>query len=859
MAAFERIPSGLPGLDEAIDNIRLGDNVVWQVSSMEDYLFFVKPFFAQAVKDGRNMIYMHFTGHPVLIHEQEGVQRFDFDPKWGFETFTLAVRRRITEEGKDAFYVFDSLSELQVAWATDLMMGNFFQVTCPYLFEMDTVAYFPIHRGRHSYDAIARIRETTQLLFDVYQDKEHLYLNPLKVWNRYSPSMFLPHQYLKDGSFPSIKDGFEMSQFYNLIDKYAVTAPNQSLDSWERFIAWAKQKYYENGVFSSETKEAFSRNMMSGDEKVLKLLERYFSAEDYFQIQSRMIGTGGIGGKACGMLLARKIVALEAPEAFQFMEAHDSFYVGSDVFYTFIVHNHFWKLRIHQKTKEGYFSAAKSMQEAFQNGRFPEGIRMQFAHMLEYFGQCPLIVRSSSLQEDGFGNAFAGKYESVFCINSGDLDQRISELENAVRIVYASTMDVSALEYRRQRGLEDVDEQMAVLIQRVSGTMYEDFLMPSAAGVGYSYSSYRWSDDMDPNAGMLRLVMGLGTRAVDRTEGDYPRLVSLDNPKSTVLTNSQERHRFSQNYVDMMDYQKRSLATRSVDQVLKQLPDWYKKLVLEHDYETETMFRERGQRREVLFASCQGLVNNQNFTDCMKLVLCELQKAYNYPVDIEFTVNGNKDGAFVFNLLQCRPLQLGTNREQIVVPNFTDEQLIFHVTDSSMGGSRKEKIDHIVYIDSKAYYEYPYKDKSKIARVIGDLNRWFNKENPQSTVMLFVPGRIGTSSPELGVPVAFADIHNFSAVCEVSDSRAGYMPELSYGSHMFQDLVESEIFYTAIFESEKSIFFDRELLETGKNLLPEILPQYEELAHIVFVHDLSDQDVTLYSDMQNRETVLAKT
>lgn len=110
-------------------------------------------------------------------------------PSEGFEAFTMNVRRRIKAEGRDAFYVFDCLSDLQAAWATDLMMGNFFKVTCPYLFELNTVAYFPLLRGQHSFDAVARIQETTQLLLDVYTDSESLYINPLKVWNRYSPNM----------------------------------------------------------------------------------------------------------------------------------------------------------------------------------------------------------------------------------------------------------------------------------------------------------------------------------------------------------------------------------------------------------------------------------------------------------------------------------------------------------------------------------------------------------------------------------------------------------------------------------------------------------------------------------------------
>ena len=83
-------------------------------------------------------------------------------PDAGFEAFTVAIHEEITRQGRDAFYVFDCLSELQSVWYTDLMMGNFFRVTCPYLFELDTVAYFPLIRGRHSFDAVARIRDTTR-------------------------------------------------------------------------------------------------------------------------------------------------------------------------------------------------------------------------------------------------------------------------------------------------------------------------------------------------------------------------------------------------------------------------------------------------------------------------------------------------------------------------------------------------------------------------------------------------------------------------------------------------------------------------------------------------------------------------
>ena len=112
------------------------------------------------------------------------------DSGQGFEAFASQIRRLFTEAGLDAFYVFDSLTFLLDAWHSDLMIGNFFQVTCPYLYELNTIAYFALIRNAHTYDTIARIRETTQLLLELYHIEGNYYVHPLKVWQRYSPTMF---------------------------------------------------------------------------------------------------------------------------------------------------------------------------------------------------------------------------------------------------------------------------------------------------------------------------------------------------------------------------------------------------------------------------------------------------------------------------------------------------------------------------------------------------------------------------------------------------------------------------------------------------------------------------------------------
>lgn len=707
MAAFDKVCSGFPSMDDILDFIRLGDNVVWQVSDVEEFRFFAEPFARQAVRDGRNVIYIRFAQHAPVLKDLSGIKVREFNPDKGFEAFTVAIHEEITLEGRDAFYVFDCLSELQSVWYTDLMMGNFFRVTCPYLFELDTVAYFPLLRGRHSFDAVARIRDTTQLLLDVYSGEKHLYLHPLKVWNRYSDRMFLPHGCRKgSGEFVTVEDGVGMSRYYQTLQRISMDAQDQNYDSYDRFFSMAKMEY-ARGNFSEETENQIIESTMTKDRRLKTLVKQYFKPEDYFMLRDRMIGSGAIGGKACGMLLARKIAATEVAEYPQYNEPHDSFYIGSDVFYTYIVSNGDWRLRIRQRTREGYFSAAGQLQQHLLKGVFPTKIREQFLNVLEYFGQAPFIVRSSSFLEDGFGNAFAGKYESVFCVNQGSPQERLEEFEQAVRTVYASTMDYSALEYRLMRGLEKKDEQMAVLVQRVSGSYYGSYFMPGAAGVGYSHSAYKWYPDMDPEAGMLRIVMGLGTKAVDRTKEDYPRLANLDRPAVTVMTTVEQKHKFSQRYIDVLDCRENKLKEVPLKDLLSVLPLWYKKMVLEHDTEAESRLRQMGRRRDVWFVSCQRLLEQPSFTGLMQNVLKTLERVYGNPVDIEYTVNMDETGDFVVNLLQCRPLYLGQEGEQVELDGLELQKVFFDIKDSSMGASGKRKMDVVVQIDPVCYYEYP--------------------------------------------------------------------------------------------------------------------------------------------------------
>ena len=856
MAAFDRVLSGIPDMDQALDYIRLGDNVVWRVSDLDEFKLFMEPYVEQAVKDHRNIIYFRFASHDPLLEECPEIKTVRIPLSHRFETFTVEIHNVIEKEGFDAFYVFDCLSELQTAWATDLMMGNFFRVTCPFLFILDTVAFFPIIRGKHSFHAINKILDTTQLFLDVYSDQENVYVRPAKVWKRDSETMFLPHIYNRQkGTFRPITDGVRSSRFYQLLSHFQRPGEEQFIDSWDRFFNTARV-LYDNRMDMTDACSTMCRIMMTRDERMREMVMSHFVPEDYFLIRSHMIGTGLIGGKACGMLLARAILRNTVPEIERVLEPHDSFFVGSDVYYTYIVDNGFWDLRIRQRTEEGYFSLAEEFADRLKTGQFSAEMESRFKSILEYYGQDPYIVRSSSILEDGFGNAFAGKYESVFCANRGTLEERLEEFEEAIRIVYASTMSLSALDYRKRRGLDKRDEQMALLIQRVSGSYYGSCYMPCAAGVGYSYSPYKFLADCDPKAGMLRLVMGMGTSAVDRTEGSYPRLVSLDRPEVSSAVTIREKHQYSQRSVEVMDVKEHSLRKLEVKEIKPKLPAYLVKILMEHDYEAENRFRDRGIMRDIRFISCQGLVRKKDLMKKMQTILQAIEREYNYPVDIEYTINLSDDGEYSINLLQCRPLQVFRDVGKIDIPaDISVERILLETTGSSMGLSRSTAVDLIVYVDPAAYYKMPYVDKPKTVDLIRKVN-WEYRGRGKHMVLI-VPGRIGTSSPELGVPAAFADISEFELICEVEDKTVGYNPELSYGSHIFQDLVETGILYTAVFSNEKTKVFAPEKLEQFSDITPAFLSSDKGMPEgIVRIFSTEGKGCELYHDLEKERLVL---
>jgi len=851
------ISTGIKGLDDCITGLRAGDNVVWQIDDIKDYIDLVNPFVRNALKENKKVVYVRFASHKELLKPSGAIKRYELNADAGFESFTTRVNNIITQEGEGAYYVFDCLSELLLAWATDLMIGNFFMVTCPYLYELKTITYFSILRNNHSFKSIARIRETTQVLLDVYHCEGRVYIHPLKVWNRYSPTMFLPHQ-KKDDKFIPITDSVNAVKILSYIREKGRDSAKRNLDYWDRLFLDAEElvkiKAPKEKIKSMVKK--LSSIMVTANKKILSLAIDNFSLEELIDIKSRLIGTGFIGGKSVGMLLARKILSKKMPDWQVLSEPHDSFYIGSDIFYSYIVENRWWKLRMQQKTDDGYFSIAKILKDKMLYGVFSDEIMEGFQQIIEYFGSSPIIVRSSSLLEDGFGNAFAGKYESIFLANQGSPEQRYIQFAEAVKKIYASSMNENALAYRKQRGLDKLDEQMALLVQRVSGSPHKNYFFPDLAGVGVSHNTYVWNENMDQKAGMLRMVFGLGTRAVNRVEGDYPRMVALDNPLRRPYSERDDLKQFSQHDVDLIDIKENVFKTVSFENITLEKTYKHIERIAVKDYEAMRLESEQGvEDKESWILTLDKIFSDDKLTNSFRGILKLLEENYRYPVEIEFTVNFTKDNKFKINLLQCRPLQTRGVGHKVNMPErLNKDNILFESRGYFLGGNIAQAIKRIIYVDAKKYTLLTQSDMYDIARIVGSLNVDI-KDKEALPVLLMGPGRWGTATPSLGVPVKFAEINNIMILAELAFPAGNLMPELSFGTHFFQDLVETDIFYVALFPEKKGIVFNREWFARSKDLYAKLMGQSAKYKGVISVYDVEDRNLKIMSDIVSQRVI----
>ncbi len=586
----------------------------------------------------------------------------------------------------------------------------------------------------------------------------------------------------------------------------------------------------------SELKVVLIRQLISDQLRYINIAKEWYTVQDLAEVRRRKTGSGRIGGKAAGMLLANRIIQRIGDEEMRdHIRVPETYFLGSDVFYNFMEVNNLvhWNDQKYKPEDEMRAEYPQILSE-FEHGTFPLEVIERLESILSQVGEKPLIVRSSSLLEDNFGTSFAGKYDSWFCPNQADHQENLRNLMRSIAKVYASTLNPGALLYRRSKGLQDYDERMAILIQVVEGEKFGKYYFPMAAGVAFSRNLYRWAPQIKKEDGFIRLVWGLGTRAVDRVGNDYPRLVALSHPLLRPNSSSDAIRRYSQQYIDLINIERNELQSLPIHTVIN---SYYEPLrfVVQQDHEDYfSSLRSNIIEGDLtsLRITMEDLLKRTPFAARMKSILQTLEQYYQSPVDLEFTVELNHQNPHKtevdITLLQCRPQSQLEVTTRVQVPVDLDESKIIFSTNFMVPEGFVPDIQAILFVVPEEYYALPTADlRSKLSRTIGKLNAMMAK----TPYICVGPGRWGTSNPDLGVYINYGDIYNTRALIELTGEGYGLAPEPSLGTHFFQDLLESQIYPLALNLDDKDVRFNRDFFYASKNHLLDYLPGEAELSH----------------------------
>jgi hypothetical protein len=597
-----------------------------------------------------------------------------------------------------------------------------------------------------------------------------------------------------------------------------------------------------------ESRVVLIRTMISDQLRFINIAKEWFTISDLAEIRRRKIGAGRIGGKAAGMLLAQHILINNSElNTLPCISTPESYFIASDEMYTFMAINNLFRWNDQKyKTEDEMRDQYPAIVEDFKRGAFAPDIMDQLQTLLIKIGNKPLIVRSSSLLEDSFGTSFAGKYESIFCPNQLTLKENLYALTQAIAQIYASVLNPNALLYRRTKGLLDYDERMALLIQVVEGQQYGKYLMPHGAGVAFSRNLYRWAPQLRAEDGFVRLVWGLGTRAVDRVGNDYPRLIALSHPLLRPSNDPKSIRRYSQQFIDLIDLEDNSFKTLPVHDILDADYPPLRYVAQEEEEGDFLSIRSTVIKDPMrLVLTFDELIRRTPFAERMRTILHSLEMAYHSPVDLEFTLQVETDPAgkadLFITLLQCRPQSHLSETSVEPIPTSLKESDILFSTDFMVPQGIIQKVEYVIYVSPKEYFKLATaNERTELAREIGRLNNALAEKK----FICVGPGRWGSSNSDLGVPIAYGDIYKSLALVELAGEGWGLPPEPSLGTHFFQDLLESQIYPLALYMDDprtilNDAFFDRTPNHTGEWIKAN--PAFQNCLRLIRVEDFAPE------------------
>lgn len=518
-----------------------------------------------------------------------------------------------------------------------------------------------------------------------------------------------------------------------------------------------------------------------------------FSALDYDSdiMDFVKIGGGSMGGKARGLAFMWARLQ-ESYREKSVLSAHTvtiprTCVVTADGFNDFVEKNHL------------FFSDSvtdEQIADLFLDADLPAWLSQE---LRSFLAKCdfPLSVRSSSLLEDGQFKPYAGLYSTYFLANNhADFDERLAQLESAVKLVYASTWFESPLAFAKAtvQGREDA---MAVIIQELAGGRYGDFWYPAISGVAQSRNFYPVMD-MRADEGVAHIALGIGKTVV---EGGKSLWFSPSRAKKLVQFSSVENMlKSSQSKFYALDMTSSCLRRETSNLVLREM----------HQAESElpvTMLASTylAEEDRVRDACLPGGRKIMTFAPILKYgayplaeILTELlaigKEGMGCEVEIEFAVHIDRELAgSVFHFLQIRPMVTGGELVDVRIRDREIREAVCYAG-QSLGHGTFTDIADIIAIDPEIFD--PAKTR-EAAQEIGRMNRALRRD--RRPFLLIGPGRWGSADPWLGIPVQWADISGVAAIIEVKSGTIRADP--SQGTHFFQNITSLGIPYLTLDES----------------------------------------------------------
>ena len=617
-------------------------------------------------------------------------------------------------------------------------------------------------------------------------------------------------------------------------------------------IADALRRYYpllSNGELSPSIEKGLKvsllRRFFTDQTEFISIAKEFVELNDFYELIDRIIlpsgSYGKLGGKSAGMYLASKIIAnsKHSDERYKNIRIPKTWYIPSDGIMHFLHYNELEEV-IEQKYKEieEIRREYPHIVQIFKNSDFPHEFVNGISIALDDFEDTPLVVRSSSLLEDQFGAAFSGKYKSLFLANQGTKAEKLTALLDAISEVYASTFGPDPIEYRAERNLLDFREEMGIMIQEVVGSKVGKYYLPSYAGVAFSNNEFRWSPRIKREDGLVRLVPGLGTRAVDRLGDDYPILLAPGQPNLRVNVSLHEKMKYTPQNIDVIDLESNEFVSLNAEKLIKETETDYPDIknvisFVEDNHISQPVGLHTDFEKENIIVTFEGLFANGLFVPQVKFLLDTLQEGMRSPVDIEFASNGTD-----FYILQCRSQSKTRSIQPDPIPRDIPQNKIIFSANKFVSNGKVPEISHIVYVVPESYYNLESREELvQVGRAIGKLNKIL----PKRKFILMGPGRWGSRGDiKLGVNVTYSDINNTAMLIEIARQMGNYIPDLSFGTHFFQDLVEASIRYLPLYPDEEGVNFNEVFFRKSENILKHLVPEYIHLEDTIKVIDVTN-------------------